>query len=233
MPPTFTTLPLEVRNEIYGHLFCYDSITPLSSKTGKLLHLNNRPRLAPDFLLHIPSDPQNFLALLSVNHQISDEAADFFYYKTTFHGKWHEIVAFVKGIGARRGNMIRSMEISHPNWYAFIFDKDEDLEMLSGLLPNLRTLHIAASAPDFTRLQNELIQGGILKIAGKLDIGVCNTWSDEMLSGSEPRVRQIYRHRHVWRCDKGTTQWTGGDCARTIISQFDWERQCWINTGES
>lgn len=232
MSQIFTTLPLEVRNEIYSHVFHYDSITPKNNNTGKLLHLNTRPELDDTFLLYKTSDPQKFLALLCVNHQISDEAAAFFYGKTNFHGEWHEVAAFIKGIGAHRRDMIRSVEISHPVWLAFAFDKDENFELLSGL-PNLRRVRIAASVPDFTHLQNELIRGGILELAGKFDIGVYNTCNERKLSDATPPVSQFYTDRYVWSCARGTTQWTGGERIRTIIAQFHTKRQCWVLTGNS
>lgn len=233
MSPNLTTLPLEVRNEIYGHLFKHESITPFTNKTGKLLYLNTLPKHDDSFLLFKASHPQKFLALLLVNRQISDEAATFFYAKTKFHGKWFDVVAFVKGIGARRRDMIRSVEISHPAGLNFVFEKDEDLEMLSGLLPNLRTLRITAWAPDFTRLQNQLIQGGILKLAGKIDISVCNTDIDTLVTKTKRPVWQKYKDRHEWRCAKGTTQWTGGKRVRTIVAKFNKKRQCWVDTGKS
>ena len=110
--------------------------------------------------------------------------------------------------------MIRTVEIKHPASTNFQFDKDDTLELLRAL-PKLRTARITASVPDFTRLQNQLIQGGILEIAGKFDIYVHNTYHGIMLSTGEAR----YRDEYFWSCAKDTIQWTGGDLNHTSLPE--------------
>ena len=114
------------------------------------------PQLKPRDGFYNVSNPQATLALLCVDHQISDEAATYFYTNTRSEGEWSQIAALVKGIGARRRDMIRSLEISHPYSMAFGSDGAEILELLSALA-SLRMVRIAASVPDWTRLQTELI----------------------------------------------------------------------------
>ena len=212
MSPTFVTLPFEVRNEIYSHVFDYDPITPYVGRNGKRLLFYRLRGHSHDF--YAMSDPKSFLALLEVNHEISNEAAAYFYGNMIFRGKWHQITAFIKGIGARRRDMIRTVEIKHPASTGFQFDKDDTLELL-GALPKLRTARITAYVPDFTRLQNQLIQGGILEIAGKFDICVHNICEGIILSCAERRHRDEY----FWSCAKDTTQWTGGNVNHTLLPE--------------
>lgn len=210
MSPTFITLPLEVRNMIYGYVFDYDFVTPHVGKKGmpRFLH----PTGCSDGFYFL-CDPQNTLALLSLNRQISDEAAPCFYGMVKFRGKCRQIAAFIEGVGTRRRDMIRSVEISHPVSLepGFHFDNGKTFELL-GALPSLRTVRIVSSVRDFTRLQLELIRIGILNLAGKCDVVVEDTFYDRI-----PSSVDCYRNEYVWRCAKGTTQWTGGDLNRTSI----------------
>lgn len=148
MLPTFTTLPLEIRNEIYSHIFKCDYISMIESARKRWLLV---PQSKPRNGFYNVSYPQATLALLCVDHQISDKAATYFYANTRFEGEWSQIAAFVKGIAARRRDMIRSLEISHPYPTAFGSEGAEVLELLS-VLANLRIVRIAASKPDWTRL---------------------------------------------------------------------------------
>lgn len=230
MSPSFIILPLEVRNEIYSHVFGYDYIAPFSPDTGKLLLLNPPPQSTDGF--YRKSDPQQILAILCVNHQISDEAAAYFYGKTTFRGGQVAVNAFIKGVGARRRDMIRSVAISHRDLLASPFDNGETFELLSRL-PSLRKLRVSTSVHDFTQLQNELIRCGILKLAGTVDITVYNTYGKTTLSNSAPPVEQMCLDRYVWRCARGTTQWTGGGCVRKTTAQFQWKNWHWLSNDDS
>ena len=215
MSPNFVTLPLEVRNEIYSHVFDYDPITPYIGRNGKRLLFHRLRGHSDDF--YAISDPKSFLALLEVNHKISNEAAAYFYGNMIFRGKWPQITAFIKGIGTRRRDMIRTVEIKHLALTDFQFDKDDTLELL-GALPKLRTAHITTSVRDFRRLQNQLIQGGILEIAGKFDICVHNTYEGIIRSCAE-RTERRFRDEHFWSCAKNTTQWTGGNLNHTLFPE--------------
>ena len=203
MSPNFLTLPFEVRYEIYSHVFDYDSIWPHVGSDGRrlLFHGQRRPKYIDSY--YALFDPKSLLALLEVNHAISDEAAAYFYGNIGFNGTWHAIAAFIKGIGARRRDLIRNVKIFAPTSQGFQFDKDDTLELL-GALPKLRTARITASVPDFMRLQNQLIQGGISEIAGRFDICVHNTCGGMTLS-----------------CAKDTIQWTGSKLNQTLLPPFD------------
>ena len=205
MPTTLTTLPLEVRNEIYTFVFDHDR-----------LRLRGRPRKFFQYdHSHGPYKrlaPQQTLALLSVSQQLSDEAAAYFYGKTIFRGTWPLIAAFVKGIGAQRRHMIRRVEIDGE---LSSFEDDESLDMLAELT-SLRTVHIRAFTSDFTRLQNKLIQRRILGLAGKVDINVCAIISGDCLSDTIPPVHQLYSDEYTWSCARNTAQWTSGGPIRKI-----------------
>ena len=218
MSSRFTTLPLEIRSEIYSHVFRYDSIMPLSYHTEKRLLLSPLPQRTDGFCGKF--DPQHILAILYVNHQISDEAVAHLYGKTTFRGEWGMITAFVKGIGARRRDIIRSVAISEPDLLASPFDDGDTFELLRRL-PSLRKFRVSTSVGDFTQLQNELVRRGILELAGTVDITVRNTYGETTLSSSTPPVRQMYLDTYVWRCARGTTQWTGGECVQKPRCMFN------------
>ena len=231
MSSTFTTLPLEVRNEIYSHVFGYDSIMLSSSDTGKHLLLFPSPQKTDGF--YGKSDPQRILAILYVNHQISNEAAAYFYGKTTFRiGEWGAVTAFIKGIGARRRDMVKSVTISYPNLLALRVDNGETFELLSRL-PGLRKVRVSTSVQNFTQLQNDLTRGGILEFAGEVEIAVYNTHGDTKVINSTPCVKQLYNDKYVWRCARGTTQWTGGERIRKITAQFQWENGRWLSIDNS
>lgn len=227
MPSAFTMLPWEIRNEIYSHVFDHDSIKPYAEHRGKRLPLTPSPRSSIDF--YVMSDPQKALALLYVSHQISVEAAAYFYGKSTFRGEWDEIAALVKGTAACHRDMIRSVEILLPVRHVLDFHRDGTFELLSRL-PNLRIVRINASNEDFTRLQNELLQGDILKLAGVVDIDVYNTWCGQNSTNLPPYCRQCYRDRYAWSCARGTTQWVGGERIRTVTWKLSEDRLCWVST---
>ena len=169
MATTFTTLPLEVRNEIYTFVFDHDRLSPRDSAPGRLCKSFQYEHSDGGFWGWVRDLlPQQTLALLSVNQQISDEAAAHFYGKTTFYGNWPLIAAFVKGIGAQRRNMIRNIEIDCGQ---SLFKDDENLDMLAGLT-NLRTVDIYANSTDFPHLQNDAIPGCILGLVEKVDIDI-------------------------------------------------------------
>ncbi|CAD6592422.1 MAG: hypothetical protein ASARMPREDX12_006079 [Alectoria sarmentosa] len=219
MSPAFTTLPLEIRNQIYSHVFDFDRIRPVvEGDFRKRLLFHSLPKLRPSEDVYLKNDAQHILALLFVNHQISDEAASHFYGKTKFCGYWREVADFVNGIGARRRNLVRSVEISHPSWLAFDFKNNDFFELLGGLA-NLRMVRITASVLDFTHLKNEFIQGRILELAGKVDISVYSSCCINKPSDSTPPVGQYYKDSYLWSCAKDTTQWTGGERIRTLTAQ--------------
>ena len=205
MPPNFTSLPPELRNEIYSHVFNYGSNTLWVGNGGRFYKTMYDTKY-----LRQP------LALLAVNHQISDEAAACFYGKIRFRGEWPLMADFLQGIGAWRRDMIRSVSI----WslYDGLDAAGEVFELLSAL-PSLRIVRIDAAAEDFTGLQNILIQGGILKLVGKVAIDVHNTYNKVALIDLPPGVLPLYTDRYVWSCARGTTQWTGGERIRTFIKQ--------------
>ena len=214
MPTTFTTLPLEVRNDIYSFVFDHGCLTPLEDapwgwyKSFQCISGHREPDPGTEYLF-----PQQILALLSVSQQVSDEAAAYFYGKTIFEGTWPLIAAFVKGIGAQRRNMIRTIVI---NWHQSLFKDDESLDMLAELT-SLRTVHIYGITTDFTHLQNEAIPGCILGLVGKVDIDISVYTSGDCLSDTIPVIHQIYSDEHTWSCARNTAQWTCGEPIRCTI----------------
>ena len=211
MPTTFTTLPLEVRNEIYTFVFDHDRLSPSDSAPGRLcksFEYEHTPRGCRPWVTDLP--PQQILALLSVNQQVSDEAAAYFYGKTIFYGDWPLIAAFVKGIGAQRRNMITRIRIDCKQ---SLFKDDENLDMLAEL-PKLRTVRIYAITADFTHLKNDAIPGCISGLVGKADIDISTYTFDDCLRDTKSPVGQLYSNGYTWRCARNTAQWTVGEPIR-------------------
>ena len=209
MPTTFTTLPLEVRNEIYTFVFDHDRLSPCdNAPLCKAFQYEHSPDGHWPWVREL--HPQQTLALLSVSQQISDEAAAYFYGNTIFYGYWPLIAAFVKGIGAQRRNMIRRIEI---DWKQSLFKDDENLDMLAELT-GLQTVHMYAITKDFTHLQNDTIPGCISGLVGKVDIGISVFTSGECLSDTIPPVQQLYTDENTWSCARNTAQWTCGEPIR-------------------
>ena len=198
MPPTFTTLPREIRNEIYSNIFgcAFYMLDVLSS--GKFLTLN--PHSQEWVHKYHLADPQIVLALLSVNHQISDEVAPLFYGKQTLRTNWCDILPFLKGIGPRRRGLITSVHIFGWGYDEMRQDCRETFDLLDGIT-DLRTVRIESGGLNLARYQSELIEFGILKLAGKVDIGVYNNFYKSRACG---------RHLEgcVWSCTRGSTEWT-------------------------
>ena len=201
IPPKFVTLPLEVRNEIYSHVFHYSYMIPYIEGKANL-HLFCVPvHNGHDYLSEL-SNADKFLALLEVSHQISIEAATYFYGNTIFCGEYHRIAAFVKSIDARRRDLIKRVEIRHLASKRSRFGEDDTLELLRAL-PKLRTARITASVRDFTRFQNRIIQSGTWEI------------DDTLVSTAEKR-RQRCRDAYSWAY---RTQWKGGNFKRTLLPE--------------
>lgn len=151
MSPTFTTLPWELRNEIYSYVFYYKnvSIRTFRRHAPKLWLLNPLPKRTDNF--YGISAPQETLALLRINHQIYEEAAAYFYHKMLFRGTWPALRSFIKGIGAYRRDMIKSVEITQTDPIISVFKHNEAFRLLSGL-PSLRKLRVAIPGIEFFKL---------------------------------------------------------------------------------
>ena len=202
MSPKFVTLPLEVRNEIYSHVFDYGHFMPSSERCCKrqLVRFSHH---SDNVFQRFNAD--TFLALLEVSHQISNEAATCFYGNVIFWGECHQIAAFVKGIGARRRDLIRRVEIKHLASTDSQFGVDDTLELLAAL-PKLRTARITAWNRDFARLQKQLIQSG--------------TWEiDDTLVSFVEKLRQRRRDICFWPWAINIILWTGGNFKRTLLPE--------------
>ena len=211
MPTTLTTLPLEVRNEIYAFVFDHGLLTLRADDRGRLCKFLQYEQ-GPSGPYHWGEDlpPQKNLALLSVSQQVSHEAAAYFYGKTIFHGTWPLIAAFVKGISAQRRNLIRTIEL---DWEQSLFEDDESFNMLAESTC-LRTVHIYAIATDLTRLQNNTFPGCISGLVGKVDIDISVNVCRHRLSDTIPPVHQLYSDTYTWSCARDTAQWTAGEPIR-------------------
>ena len=211
MPTILTTLPLEVRNEIYAIVFDHECLTPLDDTSGRRCKsFQYEQGQTGPFPWGEDLLPQQILALLSVSRQISHEAAAYFYDKTIFKGDWPIIAAFVKGIGAQRRNMIRTIEI---DWEQSLFEVDESLDMLAELT-SLRTVHIYGPTTDFKQLQEKLIPECVSGLVGKVDINVSVNVYGECMSDDIPPIHQMYSDEYTWSCARDTAQWTGGEPIR-------------------
>lgn len=151
MSATFTTLPGEVRKEIYGLVFDFEtvSITPIRRNARNFQLLNPLSQHTIDF--HEICAPWRSLALLRVNREIYEDAAHYFYHKMIFRGPWPALESFIKGLGAYPRSLIRSVEITQTDFPYLVFEPNEAFKLLSGL-PSLQRLRVAISVAEFSIL---------------------------------------------------------------------------------
>ncbi len=194
-----TVLPPEIRNYIYELVFrCsfmarmesrYLFIEPSTGSEGSFYEIIYRGRV---------------LALLLVNHQVSQEACACFYPKTEFAGEALALKQFLIGIGTYRRNMIRTLHL-HIDLYYYGFD---DVLRLLLTMQGLWTLMVRISGFRVADQLQNLIDRGILMLTGKFDVRVY-AWSS-LTYESVTQIEQgfdIWTRKVVWSNAKGDSEW--------------------------
>lgn len=231
MSISFTTLPLEVRNQIYGGVFSCISRHPTSPVTPRPIKSCFDPVPDRNDALNCKGYAQEVLALLLVNRQISDESAMYFYAKTTFRAEeWH-MIHFLRGVGSRRRNSITSMEIVY-DWLLEDAPIEQSIFDLLCTMHSLRTVRCECSEQlDFPLLQRFLIHSGILQLTGKANISVHNIYDHETMvqeSSDDAPIRSLVRDLHVWSCAEDATEWKEMEPERIVCAHWSNGYERWI-----
>lgn len=230
MSPSFTTLPLEIRHKIYGVVFNCQSILPTSSvllERSKALCSELSSKVNDGF--YCKEYPQIVLALLLVNRQISDEAALYFYGKTTFRAELWHMIRFLKGVGIRRRNIIRRVEIVHEQQLRNTPGEQKIFDLLC-TMDSLQMIRLELfERLDFVVLQQLLIDFGILQLTGRADISVHHTYQKSTMvqeSSEDEPIRALVRYSYVWSCAKDATEWKEMELEPMIRAHWC-VRHCW------
>ena len=240
------TLPPELRTQVYSNVFDYKSINVRTVHGEKRFVWTSFPDLEhhffhtsfPDLEHHFfhTSAPNKVLALLLVNHQISDEAAPYFYAKTKFSGLPGELIDFVNYIGSRRRSMIKKIKIVSDNCSRFSSRfssrrkfEPEVLDLLS-TLHNLSTVQLDFQPGTFAP---ELSLGYIKSWASRLKVNLVNPGEDV----HDEKRQSLAKHVKLVISYRGITRTMGlGSPSETVRSwQYSDEAQCWteINASQS
>ena len=191
MPPTFTTLPLEIRNDIYGRVYGHAvpmiQLEPLDTFVCMTRVCSDKR----DKDWYTQWYTQSRLPLLLVNRQISDEAAAVVYRKIKiFPTNCQTRHAFCR-IGARYLKYVQVVDFLLMEVVREVVeDACRAFEVLDNL-PNLRSIRVIVVASEVPILQDALDQGSVKNFAGRCDIhvtgGLRKTRTDRYLE---------YRRRH-------------------------------------
>lgn len=226
---TFFDLPREIRDKIYGYVFECDAVSPFVKFTRnqrrKRLVFNYAVRRGQRFL---PSyRPNDVLALLLVNRQLSTEAAPCFYGNTTFSGTLDNMCFFLEGIGHQRRNMVRTINLPPQLCSA---GKAAHLRLYDLLitLQRLRTVQISFSSPDMGTVRRALLTTGVCRLIGIVDFVLYNFFEGKLVDQNF-NMGCPYIFRGEWRC----THFKDGrkqveESKRNILALHSGSRQHWV-----
>ena len=212
MSPSFTTLPLEIRHKIYGDVFNYQHISPTGSLSFGGTKYAVRHFQLPCKATYSEGNPNKVLALLLVNRQISDEAALYFYGNTKFNAELQNMIWFLEGVGTRRRNIIRRVEIVYLECLGRSRCGQKIFDLLS-TMHSLQIIHFEVFELLGPPLQQQLLIGsGVFKPTGRADISVHHEYHKSIMVQESPQAEPIdalITYHHVWSCAKDTTEWKG------------------------
>ena len=200
-PPTFITLPREIRDMVYH--FVWDHAPP-----------NGATSLSPDrtpFRRHIypfdrfPIDVT--LALLHVNRQISAEAALIFYGKRTFYFDPKDVIPFLRRF-PHRLDLIKDIEVTEGSFFFLrLYSK------IFAVLPTLGgpksfaislNLFLTINRP-FERVLERLATVGIHNVTDRMNVSV--RFVGRMRQDSTEDCQTAIKLTETWTCAKGERHW--------------------------
>lgn len=232
MSPSFISLPLEIRHEIYGDVFSCQSILSTGSMLlgrSKALCFESSSRVNDGF--YCKELPQKVLALLLVNRQISDEAAVYFYGKTTFRAELWHMIRFLRGVGTRRRKIIKRVNIIHEQQLRDTLGEQKIFDLLC-TMESLQTIRLERfELLDFRLLQQLLIGFGISNLTGRADISVHHTYQKSTIvqeSSEDERILALVRYTHIWSCAKDATEWKELELEPTVRAHWSARFNRWI-----
>jgi hypothetical protein len=226
---TFFDLPREIRDQIYRYVFECDAVSPCAKTSNnrprKRLVFNRTVRRGQRFL---PSYcPNDVLALLLVNRQISTEAALSFYGNTSFSGTLDDMYFFLKGIGPQRRNMVRTINLP-PQLYSA--EKAAHLRLYNLLLTlqSLRRVQISFSTPDMSIVRKALLNTGVCRLMGIVDFVLYNFFESKMVDQNF-NMGCPYIFRGEWRYTYYKDERKPvEESRRNILAVHSGSRQHWV-----
>ena len=203
MPTNLTQLPREVRERIYDFVFHWEKVVPKITTT-------KRKTLGPETSSWgAAKDPNEILALLLVNHQISAEYKMNFYSHHTITGQPSDLISFLKGIGTRHG-LVRAVEVQEAEIFTETLYKQSMPLLVRTLseLSSLRSIKLKMSKVTFEAAQLQLRQYGITQVGKRVTITIHNTSSVLRRDPSVSRYEQSFDRRiDMWTRPAGEEDW--------------------------
>lgn len=220
-PPSFTTLPREIRDRIYD--FVWDLGRDVSLSAPRLTR--RKQKIVP--FVNFPAE--TMLALLQVNHQISAEAAPIFYGERVFCSLPELLIPFLGGIGLRQ-YLLRDISLESPN-SAWLWLHPQTFEVLQ-ILNSLRSFTMKIRTYSFKQDQDDLVHMGIHKLTNRMDVTV--HWERSFRlpydGQSESEVVELMEDvilTNTMTCAKGETEWRSKGFRCRVLSRMN-EELIWV-----
>lgn len=200
MPPvSFIELPREIRDRVYDFVYDFNKVLLVKSLRKYLIirssFRDKYPKVTPD----------EFLALLHVNRQISEEAQLSLYGKHTFEGQPSDLCHFLEGPGLRRF-MTRRIEVGE----VLFFSSDSynefftELFVILSTLSHLRFVKVNMLAKDTETALSKLNKYGISQVNRSIEITM---HIKRRCYRAETSLLGWYYVVDVWTLPSGKTEW--------------------------
>ena len=229
---SFIDLPLEMRDLVYDYVFEGISVDVYEAHSGR----RTRPKKRLAFNQtkqpgkHFPPSyhPRDVLALLLVSSQISKEAGLRFYGNKTFAGTLAIMYSFLRGIGSRRLNIIRTIELISQLAINEIHEPFRLYDLL-GTLQNLQKVYITVSKPENRYAIMDLTYLGINDLIGLVDIVINNTYEGDVI---DPEINNgspfVLTNESRWTCPKGEAVLKLEKSEQHILACYSYEHKFWF-----
>ena len=200
-PPTFITLPREIRDIVYH--FVWDCGPVSGSMWRSSIREHYRLKLYPSH--RFPADVN--LALLHVNRQISAEAALVFYGKRTFYFDSKYVIPFLRDFSPRL-DLIKNIEVAEGS-LNFLRTYGKTFTVLSALGgPQSLTMSIdtlGARNRPFERGLERLATVGIHHVTDRMNVTI--SFVGRIRLGYSEGFPNAIEFTDTWTCAQGERQW--------------------------
>ncbi len=225
---TFFDLPREIRDKIYECILEYDAVGPYEncSINGARKRMIVNPAILRGQTFLPSYRPNDVLAILLVNRQISTEAASCFYGNTTLSDTYNTMFPFLKGIGSQHMNMVRTVELLPA---ACNYETAAHLRLYKLLitLQSPRIVHIIFSVPDSGTMLKAIYNTGIFKLIGVVDLVVYNFESKLVDINFNNGWPYVFRGENKGAYLTNEYRWRVDD-KRNILAVYSGRRQHWV-----
>ena len=221
-PPTFTTLPREIRDRIYDFVWDLGQAVAPSGWSSMFIPESLRRSIPFDT---VPFDVT--LALLQVNHQISAEAVSTFYGKRKFCLNPNNLITFLEGIALHR-NLIKDIEVLEHRRFELRFPS-QTFNVLQ-TMDALRSFTMRVVTNCLRGLQEHLIEAGIHKVIERMVVTV-HSYHGKYLSykeeGQSEDTEETVVFTNTLTCAKGGKEWKSQGFHCQVVERKDVGRIGW------